>query len=60
MGFKKKNLLVFGKGKKKNVLEKMYFEELKMIRLMCWERKNLFVLDKGGKKKKRFISHVLL
>ena len=60
MGFKKKNLLVFGKGKKKNVLEKMSFEELKMIRLMCWERKNLFVLDKGGKKKKRFRSHVLL
>ena len=56
MGFKKKNLLVFGKGKKKkkNVLEKMSFEEHKMIRLMCWERKNLFVFDKGEKKKKTF------
>ena len=54
MGFKKKNLLVYGKVKKKNVLEKMSFEEHKMIRLMCWERKNLFVFDKGEKKKKTF------
>ena len=29
----------------------MSFEEHKMIRLMCWERKNLFVFDKGEKKK---------
>ena len=49
--FKQKTKKKTKKQKQKNVLEKMSFEEHKMIRLMCWERKNLFVFDKGEKKK---------